>query len=348
MAIFYQKVEGDEMTKNLRKSVLEEDGIQFRSFMPDDPVFNVQDNKSDDDSIGLRRELSLAIIKRFQLWGGTNKQSGYISRTQPDDFLLLYEDLTTTNVICGRILHNYVYSSAISEKVWGKPDWPSIIILDCHRLNLTWDKICIGLGYKGPTDHHKKFRKYNSAKWSQSKWSSADEWITTLIEDSQVKSEEKAPLQPQHSVGASSEGTWPETDCPSGKTPRIVWKVDVEEQFSRLEGNTKRVTIYLHERDPKIVKLVKARAEREGMLRCAVCGMSFSEEYGEELGSGFIEAHHITPIGTGEVRETSIKDIALLCSNCHRMIHRGDKILTVKELIDIREKAKNRSGNEHS
>ena len=53
--------------------------------------------------------------------------------------------------------------------------------------------------------------------------------------------------------------------------------------------------------------------------------MSFGETYGE-LGNGYIEAHHLRPISSLEegvpMRYDINTDFAVLCSNCHRMIHR--------------------------
>lgn len=71
-----------------------------------------------------------------------------------------------------------------------------------------------------------------------------------------------------------------------------------------------------------------------GELRCDVCQFSFSDKYGE-LGAGFIEAHHTIPVSQlkGE-RRTNIKDMALVCSNCHRMLHSGNQLLSVSELKD--------------
>ena len=44
------------------------------------------------------------------------------------------------------------------------------------------------------------------------------------------------------------------------------------------------------------------------------------------MGEGFIEAHHLKPISTLEegvtVHYDIAADFAVLCSNCHRMIHR--------------------------
>jgi len=52
--------------------------------------------------------------------------------------------------------------------------------------------------------------------------------------------------------------------------------------------------------------------------------LDFGERYGK-IGKGFIEAHHFRPIGTLEegiaVKYDVAVDFAVLCSNCHRMIH---------------------------
>jgi hypothetical protein len=54
--------------------------------------------------------------------------------------------------------------------------------------------------------------------------------------------------------------------------------------------------------------------------------LDFSERYGD-LGKEFIEAHHLRPIATLEegvpVKYDVAADFAVLCSNCHRMIHRS-------------------------
>jgi len=59
--------------------------------------------------------------------------------------------------------------------------------------------------------------------------------------------------------------------------------------------------------------------------RCQACDLDFGERYGE-IGQGFIEAHHLKPIATLEegvaVKYDVAADFAVLCSNCHRMIHR--------------------------
>jgi predicted HNH restriction endonuclease len=57
-------------------------------------------------------------------------------------------------------------------------------------------------------------------------------------------------------------------------------------------------------------------------FQCCVCGFDFEKTYGR-LGKEFIEAHHVIPVSEGGQRETRITDLRPVCSNCHRMLHRG-------------------------
>ncbi|WP_353890373.1 HNH endonuclease [uncultured Citrobacter sp.] len=46
-------------------------------------------------------------------------------------------------------------------------------------------------------------------------------------------------------------------------------------------------------------------------------------KYRCNIGSDFCEVHHINPLSeTNDQTETSLDDLAIVCSNCHRMIHR--------------------------
>lgn len=62
--------------------------------------------------------------------------------------------------------------------------------------------------------------------------------------------------------------------------------------------------------------------DKEGRLRCEVCDFDFEHFYGV-IGKGFCEVHHRTPLAEVEGQVTTkLKDLAILCSNCHRMAHR--------------------------
>lgn len=89
----------------------------------------------------------------------------------------------------------------------------------------------------------------------------------------------------------------------------------------------------VRERDPTIVKSKKKQAmERNGSLACEACDFVFQDCYGL-LGKEFIECHHLTPLAEFDMkRKTSLTDLALVCSNCHRMLHRRIDGLSIPEL----------------
>ena len=69
-----------------------------------------------------------------------------------------------------------------------------------------------------------------------------------------------------------------------------------------------------------------------GTLSCEVCGFDFLRRYGS-IGDGFAEVHHRVPLGhaVGE-RKTRLKHLAVVCSNCHRMLHRGNPLFSIAKL----------------
>lgn len=88
------------------------------------------------------------------------------------------------------------------------------------------------------------------------------------------------------------------------------------------------------ERASKAVAEAKDRAlARHGRLTCACCSFDFQEAYGE-VGRGFIEAHHALPLSAlgPEGATTRPEDLVLVCSNCHRMLHRQRPWLTVDKV----------------
>jgi predicted RNA-binding protein with PUA-like domain len=116
-------------------------------------------------------------------------------------------------------------------------------------------------------------------------------------------------------------------------TPDISYADEDEEGSYFPEGKRAFRTHRIIERNPHLIKAAKQTyKEQHGELRCMVCDFSFYQKYGE-IGEDFIEGHHITPVSeiSGEYQAT-IKDIALVCSNCHRMLHRKRPWITLNDL----------------
>jgi len=100
-----------------------------------------------------------------------------------------------------------------------------------------------------------------------------------------------------------------------------------------------RVLTALHtrrERNRRLVDRKKSQVrKRDGRLKCEACSFDFEETYGDR-GRGFIECHHVKPLHTlAEAQTTRLNDLALLCSNCHRMVHARRPWLTVNDLRSV-------------
>lgn len=100
-----------------------------------------------------------------------------------------------------------------------------------------------------------------------------------------------------------------------------------------------KVLFRLHryrERNCKVVKALKKKAMEKNELRCSICSFDFYQTYGE-LGRGFIECHHTVPISDYQFEgsKTNMSDLILVCSNCHRMLHRKRPWINKNEIRNI-------------
>lgn len=110
---------------------------------------------------------------------------------------------------------------------------------------------------------------------------------------------------------------------------------DTTEDDAAAEGRTLLKLHQLRERAPALVRRKKRTVLRAtGHLLCEVCDFSFSDVYGS-VGDGFAECHHRLPLGAldGEVK-TRLADLAIVCANCHRMLHRPP-FSTVERLREL-------------
>lgn len=105
------------------------------------------------------------------------------------------------------------------------------------------------------------------------------------------------------------------------------------DEESGIEGGKKAKLTAYFERNPKL----RADAVAFHGTTCKACGFNFHATYGEH-GENYIEVHHLVPISTlPEPSSINPKeDLTVLCSNCHRMIHRKRKVtLSIDELRSL-------------
>ena len=110
---------------------------------------------------------------------------------------------------------------------------------------------------------------------------------------------------------------------------------DVE--LSYFEGK-QRARFILHRRreaELRRAKIAQVLA-RDGKLACEVadCRFDFKARYGA-LGEGYAQVHHLIPLNKApkEGRKIFLKDLAIVCVNCHVMIHRGGKCRQLEDLL---------------
>jgi 5-methylcytosine-specific restriction endonuclease McrA len=109
-------------------------------------------------------------------------------------------------------------------------------------------------------------------------------------------------------------------------------------ELDELENNFKegvrklREHLSVERNKSAIIKKKQQVLSGTGKLSCEVCNFDFSLTYGK-LGYSFCEVHHEKPISE-YVRNTRLSDLAIVCSNCHRMLHRHG-FRTMEELKQI-------------
>tara|TARA_B100000953_G_C17955460_1_gene401305 strand:- start:64 stop:963 length:900 start_codon:yes stop_codon:yes gene_type:complete len=107
-------------------------------------------------------------------------------------------------------------------------------------------------------------------------------------------------------------------------------------QVEYAEGKRKEREAYFFARNPKLIR----EAKRLHGYKCQACGFEFKDKYGE-FGKDYIECHHENVLSERPEEEwsddvkTSINDVKVLCSNCHRMIHHKKPAITFQKLLGL-------------
>lgn len=89
------------------------------------------------------------------------------------------------------------------------------------------------------------------------------------------------------------------------------------------EGRVVTESHLRRERNPKLRNaLIEHHRMKFGELRCEVCNCA-AAIVPNDLGDAMFEAHHVVPLATTDERQTKLKDLTLICANCHRILHRA-------------------------
>jgi len=95
------------------------------------------------------------------------------------------------------------------------------------------------------------------------------------------------------------------------------------------EGRRRLVLHLQRERNQTVVRNKKKQA---ASLDCEVCGFSFSRAY-SNAASDYCEVHHLLPLSEVEQStRTRMEDLAILCANCHRVVHLHNPPYTLNQV----------------
>lgn len=118
------------------------------------------------------------------------------------------------------------------------------------------------------------------------------------------------------------------------QSPEVVDQQEESEiDLEAPEGRLLRRVHVARERNRTIVnEKKKSVRKRTGRLSCECCDFDFADTYGD-LGDGYIECHHTIPVAQlDQDSKTKMSDLALVCANCHRMLHASRPMIEVAEL----------------
>jgi len=115
---------------------------------------------------------------------------------------------------------------------------------------------------------------------------------------------------------------------------------ETDAELSAYEGEERLIFIKHRKREKLLrdAKTAEAKKLAKGRLKCEVpgCGFDFETVYGE-LGRDYAQVHHLKPLRDRTTpSETKLTDLAVVCANCHAMIHRGGKCRALADLIPPR------------
>ena len=156
--------------------------------------------------------------------------------------------------------------------------------------------------------------------------------ITGPLSEVQVDAPASGNSIPDHVALALSEA-WA---AHLGKDDDSLGRGDPE--LGAMEGELKRrfVNHRARERALREAKLQQVGlASPDGRVRCQVprCNFDFEAVYGA-LAAGFAHVHHLRPLAEALTPTvTKLEDLAVVCANCHAIIHRGGACHPIETLI---------------
>jgi predicted HNH restriction endonuclease len=111
---------------------------------------------------------------------------------------------------------------------------------------------------------------------------------------------------------------------------RTTHKEDGNKEF--LEGRRRLIAAHEEQERNRALRAAKLKQVRkQGLLKCEACKLDFETTY-NGVGEHAAEVHHRNGFaGARGTRSVPLEELAVLCANCHRVIHQTAQIFNVAE-----------------
>jgi len=255
----------------------------------------------------------------FNAWGVPSGAESTIKRLNKGDIMLLMRTIAGEGDLPALCIVKFFPKYKLldlSQALWGSVHFPYIFFFNTEPLHLTWTQLKYDVGYE--QNYRPSGTVVRIVEERLKSFGGAKEYLRYLLEGKYIQ------IQPQL----------------DREIPFDEISSDQEYQEGRRLSKERK----LFQRNPKLANDAKAKYG----YKCTVCEFNFEEKYGE-VGANYIECHHLNPLSERDELEisskTTLDDVRVVCSNCHRMIHRRRPALSIEELKTMIQQASLRTLN---
>lgn len=256
--------------------------------------------------VHLQAEIQANLLAEFpdgwcNVWGVPAGAKSVIRQLEVNDVMLLIKT-TGGNEEIPALCHVKCFWKeellGLSDFLWGSTHFPYVFFFKTQHINLTWTQ------FKQDVKYLPKFRPagnvYRVKGERLEHFGGPSGYVHHLLrEDYETDADNRYQVQEN----------------------------SPEQEYAEGERQVREASYF--KRNSKLVKDAKAKYG----FTCQICEFDFGAVYGDELGAGFIECHHKNPLAEkDETYHSTLDDVCVVCSNCHRMLHRTKPALFPEEL----------------
>ncbi|GIU36432.1 hypothetical protein TUM4644_37390 [Shewanella colwelliana] len=258
--------------------------------------------------IELREEVNTTLTAQFpsgfcNVWGVPDGAKSIIKNLSPNDVMLLIKTTGGAGempALCHVKSFWRQHMPELSNFLWGSNHFPYVFFFKTQSIDLTWFQ------FKQDVNYMPKFRPsgnvYRVREDRFVHFDGVEGYVNQILTSSYAITQSQ-PIEVEED------------------TPNTEYA----------EGERKAKEVHYFKRNPKLVAEAK---EKLGYV-CYACGFDFEKVYGD-IGKNYIECHHLNPLSErDDAFASTIDDVCMLCSNCHRMIHRSKPAIDIVEFKKI-------------